>query len=94
MSKTKHQYSIDRAIAHYKAIIKGESGRPRHGTAPLEEHYAMGALEVLEKVKALRDAIREEMRDLWKRRGSMGAADLYYHNKEMLNCLNNLMECD
>ena len=78
--------SLVRSIQHYRAIVKTQTGN--------KAHYALGALEVLEKVKVFRDELREEMKDHWRGRAVPNVANLYYQKKEMVNSLDNLMEPD
>lgn len=76
---------LNKAIRHYKKIAK---------TGGNQAHYALGALDVLLKIKGLRDIIREDMREYWKGRGNPTIANLYYQNKEMVHCLDNLVDTE
>lgn len=82
--------SLDKAIKYYKRMSKDpHSVKPGcHG--PLSAHYALGALEVLERVAALRNAYRNEMRQAWIDRAADGG-DRYSQAKWVHNELNNLM---
>ncbi len=76
--------SLQAALEHYSRILKKDPSANRR-------HYALGAIEVLQKIKELRESIREEMRDLWMQRGEEWAIDKYHLDKEFLNCLDNIM---
>jgi hypothetical protein len=78
----KTMYSLDKAIRHYKAIAKAGNGN--------QAHYALGALEVLKRVKNLRETIRAEMRSQYRERGGIGGG-VYWYNREFVRELDNLM---
>lgn len=85
--KTAHvsSTSIDAQIKHYKAIIKNETGN--------RAHYAMGALDILARVKTLRDQLRQEMRDTYRDRGGAGGGS-YWYTKDFCHSLENAMRED
>jgi hypothetical protein len=79
--------SLEKSINHYMEVIKNPT------SSNLTKHYAMGALDILERVKQLADANREEMARLWHGRAQDSIMTLYQCTKGNFHDLHNLM-CD
>lgn len=61
---SKAKKPFDLLIAHYTAIAKGGD--------PLQAHYAMGVLDVLRPLAAVREEWEAEMKRLWETRIGTG----------------------
>ncbi|MDE2106478.1 MAG: hypothetical protein KGL39_55200 [Patescibacteria group bacterium] len=73
---------LTRAIAHYKRIAKTATGN--------QAHYALGALDILAKVKEMRDDYREQARRAWYGRAGDGG-DEYNACTVVIHYLDNLL---
>ena len=73
---------LDKSIKHWKKLAKS------HNT--LQAHYALGALEILEEVREIRDGYSEEAKDLWRGRAHELVMTGYQYTKDFVSVLNSV----